>query len=44
MRSKTRFRDTDGVSREYIYRGGMVAELTDQPWEDQYLDLCGPIV
>ena len=44
MRNKTRFLDTDGVWREYIYRGGMVAELTDQPWEDQYLDLCGPTV
>jgi hypothetical protein len=44
MRNKTRFLDIDGVWREYVYRGGMVGELTDQPWEDQYLDLCGPTV
>jgi GNAT superfamily N-acetyltransferase len=35
----------DGESREFVYRGGMIAELTDEPWNDTALiDLQGPVV
>lgn len=44
MRNNTRFLDRDGAWKDHVYRGGMVAELADQPWRDQYLDLCGPTV
>jgi GNAT superfamily N-acetyltransferase len=44
MQNKTHFLDRDGGWKEYVYRGGMVAELAGRPWTDQYLDLCGPTV
>ena len=44
MQNVTRFLDTDGARREYVYHGGMVAELDHHQWDDAFLDLMGPTV
>lgn len=44
MRNLTRFVDRDGNSKEFVYRGGMVAELSGTPWPHEFLDLNGPAV
>ena len=44
MRNVTRFLDTDAAWKEYVYHGGMVAELDNHQWDDAFLDLMGPTV
>jgi GNAT superfamily N-acetyltransferase len=44
MQNETRFRDTDGAWKTFVYRGGMYAELSDRAWPNQLVDLCGPAV
>jgi GNAT superfamily N-acetyltransferase len=44
MRNPIRFQDHDGTWTTLVYRGGMYAELTDNRWPDQVVDLRGPIV
>ena len=44
MQNQTRFLDTDGEWKTFVYRGSMYAELSGRPWPDQLVDLCGPAV
>lgn len=44
MSNVTRFVDHDESHREFVYRGGMVAELAERPWPDGVLDLRGATV
>jgi hypothetical protein len=44
MQNQTRFLDTDGQWKTFVYRGGMYAELSPKPWPNQLIDLCGPTV
>jgi GNAT superfamily N-acetyltransferase len=44
MVNRTRFLDHDGSWKEFVYCGGMVAELTRKCWRDGDLNLCGPTV
>ena len=41
MTTQTRFIE-NGETKQFVYRGGMVAELGDIPWPDAVLDLKGP--
>lgn len=34
----------DGVEKEFVYRGGMAAALSDRPWPGLLLNLHGPAV
>jgi len=43
MLNETRFLEA-GQTRQFVYRGGMVAALGDQPWTCRLLDLQGPVV
>lgn len=43
MTTQTRFIE-NGETKQFVYRGGMVAELGDRPWPDALLDLKGPTV
>ena len=44
-RMTTQMRFTEhGEIKQFVYRGGMVAELGDRPWPDALLDLKGPTV
>jgi hypothetical protein len=43
MTNETRFLE-DGVWKQFVYRGGMVAELAKQKWPDGILDLRGRTV
>jgi predicted N-acetyltransferase YhbS len=44
MRNETRFIDADGNLKTLVYRGGMVAELSERPWPNQQIDLRGTAV
>lgn len=44
MQNETRFRDTDGSWKSFVYRGGMYAELAGRAWPNLPIDLCGPVV
>jgi predicted N-acetyltransferase YhbS len=44
MLNETRAIEADGQWRTYVFRGGMVAELSDRPWSGKLLDLCGTAV
>lgn len=44
MRNAVRFLDHDGTWKTLVYRGGMYAELMEERWPDQLVDLRGPTV
>lgn len=44
MRNETRVLEADGQWRTFVFRGGMVAELSERAWPDELLDLCGTAV
>jgi predicted acetyltransferase len=44
MLNPTRFIDTDGTWKTFIYRGSMFAELGSRPWPNLLLDLQGRTV
>jgi predicted acetyltransferase len=44
MQNEMHFRDTDGISKTFVYRGSMYAELLARSWPNQIVDLCGPVV
>jgi predicted acetyltransferase len=44
MTNETRFLDTDGSWKQFVYRGGMVAELGHRKWPNRTLNLQGRTV
>ena len=44
MTNTTRFLDLGGQWKEFVFRGGMVAELGKRRWPDLPIDLRGPAV
>jgi hypothetical protein len=44
MNNETRFLDTDGSWKQFVYRGGMVAELSYRKWPNRTLNLQGRTV
>jgi len=44
MTNVSRFIDHDGAHKEFVYCGGMVAELADRRWPEGLLDLRGATV
>jgi predicted N-acetyltransferase YhbS len=44
MTNETRFVDSDGTWKQFVFRGGMVAELGELKWPNRTLDLRGPAV
>jgi predicted acetyltransferase len=44
MLNETRFLDSDGQWKQFVYRGGMYIALQDEPWPNELVDLCGRAV
>jgi hypothetical protein len=44
MENTTRFRESDGAWKTFVYRGGMYAELAQRRWPNLPIDLRGPAV
>jgi predicted acetyltransferase len=44
MLNETRFLDSDGEWKRFVYRGGMYIALQDKPWPNELVDLCGRAV
>jgi predicted GNAT family N-acyltransferase len=44
MTNETRFLDEDGLWKQFVYRGGMVAQLGKRKWPNKLLDLQGRTV